>query len=320
MGYGLNVNVPVLVNRAAGFNVVLDHYRAFDLETGPATGMDLYVYNADRLRFGTFLELVQNLDAANCDTALVVNHGKSDDSGSPLGLSLPLSAHAASLFPEQNVLEALTHFIGYIPDDDECAAAEKKFNQFVSPMPAGTLKPLATALQNLRVKRRLRRLELRACNLGGNQEVMKLLGMVLGVQAVVAPKVHMFYMGVTLRPLPDSAAAFADWQSKHPRARIFNGPTGSLGIEVIGTSVQRSMDFHTTTLDVKWFIDKYICPGNNYVSTLPGKHARVAPFTFAGMDVGNPPSFALGQEDAYEAQLVEVAVPRVATTMTVVTK
>jgi hypothetical protein len=85
MGYGLSVNVPVLVNRNPRFDLVINHYRAFNLETGPASGMDLMVHPAAQPRFSTFLDLIQGLDAANCDTVLVVNHGLSDrDSGRPL--------------------------------------------------------------------------------------------------------------------------------------------------------------------------------------------------------------------------------------------
>ena len=51
-------------------------------------------------------------------------------------------------------------------------------------MPPGTLKPLDLALKSLRSKqRRLQRLELRACNLGSNRNVMGLLGGLLGIGA-----------------------------------------------------------------------------------------------------------------------------------------
>jgi hypothetical protein len=148
---------------------------------------------------------------------------------------------------------------------------------------------------------------------------MKSLGMVLGVQTVVAPKVHMFYLGVTAPlPLPFSDAGFATWLTGHAHARTFTevaANPGRVAIQVNGTGAFRSMDIATTTLDVRWFVEKYICPGSGYISTAPGSQARVAPFTFSGMDSDH--SFALGQEDDYEGQLVEVSVPRVALTTTV---
>jgi hypothetical protein len=78
MGYGLNVNVPVLVNAEPAFNVVVDHYRVFSLEPGPSSGMDLMVVVPEQQRFNTFLDLVRKIDALGVDTVIVVNHGSSD--------------------------------------------------------------------------------------------------------------------------------------------------------------------------------------------------------------------------------------------------
>ena len=44
MGYGLRSDVPALVNRDRQFDIVPDHYRAFSLEPGPNSSMDLNVY------------------------------------------------------------------------------------------------------------------------------------------------------------------------------------------------------------------------------------------------------------------------------------
>jgi hypothetical protein len=48
MGYGLRSDVPALVNRDRQFDIVPDHYRAFSLEPGPNSSMDLNVYYRHR--------------------------------------------------------------------------------------------------------------------------------------------------------------------------------------------------------------------------------------------------------------------------------
>ncbi len=324
MGYGLEVNVPLLVNKDHRFDVVPRHYRAFNLETGPASGMDLMVHPADHSRFSSFLELIQRLDEADSSTVLMVNHGKSDENDKPIGLWLPLTPSAPQWQTDEFTLDILAKFIGFIPDDDRCRQEEKNSILNGAPMPPGTLKPLTTALQNFRVKRRLRRLELRACNLGGNSNVMELLGKVLGVKTVVAPKVHMFYVGLTAPlPLPfNPESGFDQWLKGFPRARTFSDKVtsnpGRIAIQINGQHSFRTVDCAATALDVKWFVEKYICPGSGYVPTTPARGARVAAFTFSGMDSGN--SFTLAQEDAYEAQLVAQEIPRVALTITVETK
>jgi hypothetical protein len=134
-----------------------------------------------------------------------------------------LTANAQGWHPDEFTLELLAKFIGYIPDDKECEALEKNAKTGGTRMPAGTLKPLATALQNLRVKNKFKRLELRACNLGGNHDVMQLLGKVLGVRTIVAPRVHMFCLRLGAG-VPDSQAAFNTWSQSHPRARLCRKP------------------------------------------------------------------------------------------------
>jgi hypothetical protein len=315
MGYGLSINVPLLVNGEQHFNLAVEHYRAFNVETGPASGKDLMVYSpTDHSRFGTFLGLIQSLDRfADAGTVLVVNHGMSDENDNPLGLILPLTSHAPTWNPEEYTLGLLADFIGQTPSDSDYARIERnstmrtRQGQTVH-MPAGTLKPLDIALRSLRAKNLLRRLELRACNLGGNSRVMQVLGGVLGVQEIVAPKVHMFYSRLAPPgPLPDDDANFTRWQRLHPRARVFTEDTPvnprRVGIQINGRGGFRTMDFDTTNLDVTWFVDKFILPRSGYVSRAPGRGARVAPFSFSGMDVAG--SFALAQENAYEAQLVE---------------
>jgi hypothetical protein len=315
MGYGLRSDVPALVNRDRQFDIVPDHYRAFSLEPGPNSSMDLNVYvPPQNARFGTFLELIQQLNTfANQETVLVVNHGMSDQNGDPLGLILPLTSGSA-WNPEEYSLGLLAGFIAKTPSDAEYADKEKNSSMETAqhqkiPMPAGTLKPLDIALRALRAKKLLKRLELRACNLGGNPTVMKLLAQVLGLDAMVAPQVHMFYLRLTPPgPLPSDSAGFANWQRNHRQARIFSENVASnprhVGIQVIGRHSARTMDFSSDSIDAKWFVDKFVCPGNNYVPRTSGRDARVSPFSFSGMDVGN--SFVLAQEDDYANQLVEV--------------
>lgn len=319
MGYGLAVNVPLLVNHDRNFDMVVHHYQNFNLETGPANGMDLMVYSpVDHSRFATFLELIQSLDRfASAGTVLVVNHGMSDKDDRPLGLILPLTPHAHAWNPEEYTLGLLADFIGRTPSDNDYAEKEKNSTMQTPQgqtirMPAGTLKPLDIALRSLRNKKELLRLELRACNLGGNPSVMRLLARVLGVKTVVAPKVHMFYSRLAPPgPLPDDDAGFTRWQSRNPRARIFTEQTTvnprRVGIQINGRHAHRTMDFGTTDVDVKWFIEKFVCPGSHYISRAPGRGVRVTPFSFSGMDVAG--SFVLAQEDSYEAQLVAVEAP-----------
>jgi hypothetical protein len=314
MGYGLRSDVPLLANNDSRFNIVPNHYRAFDLEPGPDSSMDLKVWVPQNNRFGTFLELIQLLNTfADQETVLVVNHGMSDQNNNALGLILPLTS-GSPWNPEEYTLGLLADFVGKDPSDSDYANAEKNSSMQNAqgrsiPMPAGTLKPLDTALRAVRAKKLLKRLELRACNLGNNQTVMKLLAKVLGLTAIVAPQVHMFYM--TLPPTglsPDDAAGFASWQRNHRQARTFteNVPSNPrhVGIQINGRHAARTLDFDTDTLDVTWFIEKYVCVGSRYVPRPPGRAAVVAPFSFSGMDVNN--SFVLAEESDYTAQLVEV--------------
>jgi hypothetical protein len=277
--------------------------------------MDLVVdVPAQNGRFSTFPELIQRLTTfAAQETVLVVNHGRSDQQDNPLGLLLPLTP-GSSWNPEEYTLGLLAGFVGKTPSDDDYENAEKGSsmttvdNQTVQ-MPSGTLKPLDTALRALRAKKLLKRLELRACNLGGNPTVMQLLGKVLGVSVVVAPKVHMFYLRLLPPgPVPDTATGFNNWVKHYPRVRTFTNPASSIrvAIQVNGQHAFRTCDFDSDSLDVKWFIDKYTCPGSTYVSRTPAKGAHVTPFSFAGMDYKT--SFVLAQEDPYADQLVEVTV------------
>src|SRR5580692_570649 len=243
MGYGLRSDVPALVNRDRQFDIVPDHYRAFSLEPGPNSSLDLNVYlPPQNARFGTFLELIQQLNTfANQETVLVVNHGMSGQNDDPLGLILPLTSGSA-WNPEEYSLGVLAGFVGKNPSDAEYADKEKNSSMETAqhqkiPMPAGTLKTLDIALRALRAKKLLKRLELRACNLGGNPAVMKLLAQVLGLDAIVAPQVHMFYLRLTPPgPLPSDSAGFANWQRNHRQARIFTQNVASnprpVGIQV----------------------------------------------------------------------------------------
>ena len=315
MGYGLSYSVPVLVNGERHFDLVPNHYRNFDLEPGPSTGMDLVVdVPTTDGRFSTFLELIQRLTQnAQQETVLVVNHGMSDANNSPLGLMLPLtSSSGASWNPEQYTLGLLAGFVGKTPTDADYAAAEKGSSMTNAQgqtvhMPAGTLKPLDTALRALRALKKLKRLELRACNLGGNTTVMQLLGQVLGVSKIVAPQVHMFYCALPAAGfLPESAARFNQWVRQHPGARTFTDPATShrVGLRINGQHAFRTFDFDCDDLDIKWFVEGYVCPGSGYISRTPAAHARINPFSFAGMDFRQ--SFVLAQEDDYVGQLVEV--------------
>jgi len=314
MGYGLRVNVPVLVNASRTFDLVVNHYRAFNLETGPTASMDMMVYVPPQGRFSTFLELVNQLTSfAGSGTVLIVNHGSSDANDNPIGLILPLAA-GSTWNPDEYTLGLLAGFISKSPSDKDYQNAESQSSMQTAAkqtvhMPAGTLKPLDTALRALRA-RKLSRLEIRACNLGGNVPVLKLLAQVLGVATIAAPKVHMFYAGSPAAPPPLSSApaAFAHWKLSHARARVFTETPAAnprlLALQINGKHAARSADFNTTDVDVKWFIDQYVCPGSTYISNPSGKGARVKPFTFSGMDIAN--SFALNQEDAYADNLVEV--------------
>jgi hypothetical protein len=244
---------------------------------------------------------------------LIVNHGMSDVNDNALGLILPLTS-ASAWNPEEYTLGLLAGFVGQTPSDDDYANAEKNSSMTVQGhtvrMQPGTLKPLDIALRGLRAKKLLKRLEIRACNLGNNQTVMKLLAKVFGLTTIVAPQVHMFYAKIgPPGPAPDNYPSFAAWLKRHPRARTFTdqSPSSSrqVGIQVTGKHAHRVTDFDTTDLDVKWFIEKFVCPGSKYVSQPPGRGARVNTLSFSGMDVNN--SFVLGEEGEYENQLVEVA-------------
>lgn len=315
MGYGLAYSVPVLINRERHFDLVANHYRNFDLEPGPASGMDLVIdVPSSDGRFSTFLELIQLLTKnALQETVLVVNHGMSDAQDNPLGLILPLTSSSGSAWnPEQYTLGLLAGFVGKNPTDADYATAEQGSSvqnaqgQTVT-LPSGTLKPLDTALRALRALNKLKRVELRACNLGGNTTVLQLLGKVLGVSKIVAPQVHMFYCALPAAGfLPDTAAAFTQWGRQHPRSRTFTDTATShrVGLQVNGQHSFRTFDFDCDDLDIKWFVEGFVCPGSGYISRTPGRNAHINPFSFAGMDFRQ--SFVLAQENDYVGQLVEV--------------
>jgi len=315
MGFGMAYSVPALINGERTFDLVANHYRNFDLEPGPSTGMDLVIdVPSTDGRYSTFLELIQLLTKnAQQKTVLVVNHGMSDANNNPLGLILPLtSSSGASWNPEQYTLGLLAGFVGKNPSDADYATAEKGSSvqnaqgQTVT-MPSGTLKPLDTALRSLRALNKLKRVEFRACNLGGNTTVMQLLGKVLGVSKIVAPQVHMFYCALPAAGfLSDSAAGFTQWVRRHPRSRTFTDtpPSRRVGLQINGQHAFRTFDFDCDDLDIKWFVEGFVCPGSGYISRTPARNAHINPFSFAGMDFRQ--SFVLAQEDDYVNQLVEV--------------
>jgi hypothetical protein len=139
---------------------------------------------------------------------------------------------------------------------------------------------------------------------------MKLLAQILGLDASVAPQVpHVLFKAHPARPTTLLTALDLRTGKEItgrriflprmlPRARVTSVSRPSANIPA------RTMDLSSDNIDAKWFVDKFVCPGNNYLPRTSGRDARVSPFSFSGMDLGN--SFVLAQEDDYANPLVEV--------------
>src|SRR5262249_28623628 len=108
---------------------------------------------------------------------------------------------------------------------------------------------------------RIRRVEFRSCTLGQNPALLERMAKVLGTRHCVAPKVHCAYY----RLLPHLAKNDKDFDTQvnqKANVRKFTGPNGErVGLRLTQDGQQWCI---TTSKDMKWFVDQYIYPTNNY--------------------------------------------------------
>ena len=258
MGLGLQMQVPVLMNTDRAFDIVGTHYRVFPIEPGPPLGYDLSVFvPQEDGRFDTFATLVRLLTKyAELGTVIVVNHGRSDNADRPIGLALPLTSGGPTWDLDENALRVLSRLVGReMSDEDYVKAVAAAVTDFgLRPLNAGALKAVDAALKELR-KAKLRRVEFRACNIGGSDSLMQLLARVLGVQTVVAPDVHMFYVRCAAAIPASLAQEPRAWMSAHPNARLFAPASGgaTVGIQIIGKGPRRdTATLATTAVVMPW--------------------------------------------------------------------
>jgi hypothetical protein len=309
-----------LINKGPAFNRVFDYFNLIQWETGPKFLGDLDVEAPDQSdRFTTFLGLLDVL-IAHGDTScfLIVNHGRSDATDDPVGLSLPLTDKNPDIIPDLELLNLLGRFIDKNPTDQELSDLEKTESWIPDRGPSagrdlhlapGTLRALHARAARLRSEfGGIERIDIRACNLAKTPhglDVMNSLGRALGCQVVTAPDVHMF-CGPVSTGKPVSSAGLAKWEANRMvNTRQFTNPADpndQLGIHVIGSGLQRTIESAATAQDLGWFANRFIVSG----TTLP---PAPAPFPILGIDLPHH-SFALPQEDDYRGHIQFVQVSR----------
>jgi hypothetical protein len=151
---------------------------------------------------------------------LVVCHG------TPVGPAIPLIPYPEGTDGsalQQNAIVVLNN-----PSLDEAEAADKLF------MTIEELRKFREALEKVR-KKKLMRIEFRACDVGANPDTLLALRNFLGADVVGGPTQKDAYTRFRL-PKRFSKNGFARWHEQHPEAVIDSTPDGNFGYEARKTS------------------------------------------------------------------------------------
>lgn len=308
MGSGLEVNVPVFVNADKKLDFIAAHYTKFDFEPTIGQEKDMAVDSSADYRFSHFLSLIELLDKITSKkSVMIVNHGLSDPQDNPIGLSLPLSSKSGDWKFTSDIIKILADFASTSNQSNiDYNEIEKSRTKAGKHIPVNLLKDIDDILRSIRAKKLIDRIEIRACNIGADQTILSQIKTIFAARIVIAPKVHMFY-GTVRNIRKSSQNVFNQWLRTHPGSRSFTDSATSnmFAMKMTGKSVARGLEYIVTSIDVKWFVEKYIIQGSGYISNQDKAGAEIAPFTFSAMDATGG-SYWLTSESGYINSLVSV--------------
>jgi hypothetical protein len=259
---------------------------------------------------------------------VIVSHAKFDDQGNVLGLKLPLNSRTAKLPPNSsarvntvglvlNLLEGLlnnpqTATDAALNQMDSATLADPKGRPIR--LPPATFARLFFYFQRLRYLR-LNRVEIRACQLGSDPNLLALFGRCLGCNFISAPDSDVYWgeIDVPAARLFLATPNIGQWVSspRRPGARAFrNTPLAGSPIREFGMWVvprpppSHQADFHyaANTRELGWFADQFFMPGSVLFRPAPA-----GPFVIpmhAVRDQAN--SFFLPRETGYSQHIVQV--------------
>jgi hypothetical protein len=323
---------PAVAIYDAKFTDVDAYYRMFPHEMADRKIWGLDIQDRIQIPNITFQSLLQAMRDSrrahpDWDSFLIVAHGLHNEMDYAYGLTMPIAPNCINAQTNMDLLRALLGFLNKDASDDEINAFENNpgftvtnsQKQTVKPMFAkGCLRTVVGLMRELRPLK-VRRVELRACTLGTNEDALEALGRCFSALWVGAPDEHMFYTRVN-PGTPASVAKLKRDLLVHPGVRVFtgggdsftfqnNGPqvpkawdgSNSFAFQIQGREVFRGNFAETTTNDVSWFVDKFIWEGSSYPRA---QGARPASFVIAGMDLFGSKRYALPQEPEYAQHLI----------------
>jgi hypothetical protein len=288
------------------FNPVESYYQLVPFEVADKSFM-LKIEKTKRVANLTFESLLDTMatEASNFEMFMLVVHGIGRGGGGQVWrLSMPLTS-GSDLGTRDDIVKVLVDFMNKGSSNEEMSKYESS-NHFTQEsfkgkahLPAGSVSRIVGKMKELRFKKKIRWVSVRACALGNNPDFMRNLGLAFGARFINAPDVHMFYSGEMKLDKQGKDADLDKKLKEHPRARVFTR-TGDqrLAIEIIGTGPARSHWLMTTATGLRWFMDANFNAGHNYPS---GEHFSA--FRIAGMD-DTKLGYALPGEAEYASHIV----------------
>jgi hypothetical protein len=233
--------------------------------------------------------------APSIDNFVIVVHGLHDSKDFGWGLAMPMT-DSTVLRASYEVLQPLLELrnkgaSGAQLDDFETkySYTNPNLNLSNATYPQGSVSRIVGKMRQLQ-QLKVRIVELRACTLGTNKPGLEIVGQGFGARFIVAPDVHMFYVGVDVaRGALNRGAVFDAMLKRIPRARRFENPLQTserLAIGVTrGGGVSFVVDVITNTVHLKWFTEGMDLLGGQYA--LPQEQAFVNHLVEVGPLAGN---------------------------------
>jgi hypothetical protein len=279
----------------------------------------------------TFQSLLQTMRDSlrahpDWDNFLIAAHGLHNSMDFAYGLTMPIAPNCVNAPAGVDLLRPLLDFMNKGASEDDINAFEKNPDvtlevrgQTVKPTLAkGCLKTVVGLMKELRALK-VRRVEIRACALGTNEDALEVFGKCLSALWVCAPDVHMFYTRAVpgkpvttsklLKDLPGVPGVRVFTTTGDPFTFKTSGPgvpngwkgSDSFAFQIEGREVFRANFAETTTKDLTWFADKYIWEGSSYPRA---QNDMPAPMVIAGMDLFGSKRYVLPQEPEYAEHLI----------------
>lgn len=166
-----------------------------------------------------FLDLIKKINKeAKHPNILICMHGFNEGLVLPLTRSVDVNLHRL-------VADAIVQFA--CETDEEKRISEEQFGQVLGSMPSiRDLGELSDEINKLRSKR-LNRIEIRACRVGGSDKTMRSLKRLFNCNTIVAPDIRDSYGYVNFRPFVSSESQ--TWQNfrRQHRHRVEGGTAGA---------------------------------------------------------------------------------------------